>query len=718
MQKNKLHSTLRRAAIALCLPLSAIAVSCTDDIEFGSAFVDKAPGGTANLDTIWASEIYTGNFLTGIYSMQYYGLPYTGRSDGYNHSASSYVGKLDCFTDLYQCYYASTTMYGSYYNGSMTSAIDAPYSYINDYVWQTAREALLLIDNLDRVPIAELSTKEDKDGNKIYSGDELRKRWKAEARCLMAAKYADLFFCYGGIPMLTHNFSGSESSFELPRQTLEATVDSIVSILDKAIPDLPWAYNGSHDTNSEEKNIARWTAAAAMALKAKVLLFAASPIFNADESYYGGSDAETGKYVWYGDFQQSRWERALKACEDFMTRLDAEGYYELNQPTGTSNIDYRIAYRKGYINWSSRENLHVSRVHEYEGSGARYDWVKWVGIGRHSYLPTCEYMELYPWSDGTPFDWEADQKKINGTGNQRKNARLFFRYPDSKNKVASRDPRMYENMIVNGDYASISFEGSPSADEVELWVGGVHAGQSVAQRLRVWDEEKQDSVDKIQINQMMTTPVSTGFAMNKYVCGFTNNSLGGSSQMYRYPVQWVQLSLPEMYLMYAECLAQCDKPAEAIKWAQKNRDRVGLSLNLGEAYPDENLTSAEGKSQLVERILQERACELGMSNARYHDLCRYKHGDWLTKPLHGLLVYRDNFNSNGTFTHVYQAYIGAERDGGSDHPIYFSYEKFQLYDRAQWGKDPNSQEIKKWFLMPFPSDEVNKGYGLVQNPGW
>ena len=24
----------------------------------------------------------------------------------------------------------------------------------------------------------------------------------------------------------------------------------------------------------------------------------------------------------------------------------------------------------------------------------------------------------------------------------------------------------------------------------------------------------------------------------------------------------------------------------------------------------------------------------------------------------------------------------------------------------------------KWFLSAFPSDEINKGYGLVQNPGW
>ena len=46
----------------------------------------------------------------------------------------------------------------------------------------------------------------------------------------------------------------------------------------------------------------------------------------------------------------------------------------------------------------------------------------------------------------------------------------------------------------------------------------------------------------------------------------------------------------------------------------------------------------------------------------------------------------------------------------------FEYEKFELNNptRYWWtnGFDP------KWYLSPFPSTEVNKGYGLVQNPGW
>ncbi len=48
--------------------------------------------------------------------------------------------------------------------------------------------------------------------------------------------------------------------------------------------------------------------------------------------------------------------------------------------------------------------------------------------------------------------------------------------------------------------------------------------------------------------------------------------------------------------------------------------------------------------------------------------------------------------------------------------LVFEYERFELSKpvRRWWtyGFDP------KWYLSPFPQTEINKGYGLIQNPGW
>jgi hypothetical protein len=62
------------AAVLGCVILSA--VSCTDEIKFGSAFLEKAPSGDVTEDTVFNSAEYTKQFLAGIYSLQYYGLPY------------------------------------------------------------------------------------------------------------------------------------------------------------------------------------------------------------------------------------------------------------------------------------------------------------------------------------------------------------------------------------------------------------------------------------------------------------------------------------------------------------------------------------------------------------------------------------------------------------------------------------------------------------------
>ena len=58
-----------------------------------------------------------------------------------------------------------------------------------------------------------------------------------------------------------------------------------------------------------------------MALKAKILLFNASPLYNDDQPYYdGSSEAEREGIVWHGGFKQERWQRALQACKDFFEK--------------------------------------------------------------------------------------------------------------------------------------------------------------------------------------------------------------------------------------------------------------------------------------------------------------------------------------------------------------------------------------------------------------
>ena len=84
---------------------SVIATSCVDEIKFGNSFLEKAPGGSVTKDTVFNNAEYTRQFLTNLYGMQYYGLPYKNVAN--QESSNQYVGKPEALTDLYVFTYPS-----------------------------------------------------------------------------------------------------------------------------------------------------------------------------------------------------------------------------------------------------------------------------------------------------------------------------------------------------------------------------------------------------------------------------------------------------------------------------------------------------------------------------------------------------------------------------------------------------------------------------------
>lgn len=684
--------------------LSSLAlVGCTDEVKFGGAFIEKAPGGTVTFDTIFSNAEYANQFLTAIYSRQYYGLSYSN-DVGYN-SASPYTGKLDGFTDLYQLHWEGCMLHSGYYTGTLTASNTPLISYSNDLVWDAVRQVWLLIENIDRVP--DLTT-------------EKRDYMVAQAKMLLANRYFDLLPFYGGLPLVNKSYTGTESDFTLPRMTFEATVDTIVKWIDESADYLPWAYNGN-TTETNSMQTGRWTKAGALALKAKVLWLAASPIFNADKPYYDGStQAEQEHLVWYGDFQQSRWDRALKAFEDFNRENAANGdYYHLVQATKKTCDGYRIAYRRGYILDDSPENIHWTKVCDYYGTQKTYCWLNWSwednGVKRLIYSPTVEYVEMFPWSNGKPFDREADMTlvredivpvddKTDYTWEVYTNNKLFYEYKSVRGGMqvtASRDPRLYENARVSGQKKKLDWNnenGVSNGDIVETWVGGEDASFDVLNSAGL-------------VAENLCTMCPTGFGAYKYI-------LSKDDYWRDYNMHWNVLTIPDMILMYAECLAQTGNLTDAIKQVDLIRSRVGLNSINASYNRDKQL--ATNKDNLIEEILRERACELGMTNARYIDMVRYKRTDWLTKQLHGMATYRLMRNAQNKAIRRLSPYKGNDMDAGMPEPSEFEYQFFPLSTtaRQQWGKDPNSLEIKKWLMMAFPQVEINKNYGLVQNPGW
>ena len=329
------------------------------------------------------------------------------------------------------------------------------------------------------------------------------------------------------------------------------------------------------------------------------------------------------------------------------------------QASAATSAEYRSAFNKAYFIRSSNTELLISTriIGKYNWDWWYY-WGEWVTFG--GYTPTLEYMQMFPMNDGKPF---TDEYLKEG-------AYPFFEKNDYNQPV--RDPRLYETILVNG-----AAYGDHAA---ELWIGG------------------RENIDQTRLE---TGQTATGFRNYKFF-------KEGKSSLAGIYLEWPYLRLAELYLIYAEaCLQAKSDFAGAIKNVNVVRSRVGLG-DLNACNPDKNLMS--DKNALLEEILRERACELGLEDVRFFDMIRYKRDDLFRKPLHGLRIYRNDGGGD-------KPWSGTDGNASAfpEKPSAFRYEVFTLSNssRSWW-----TNFSPKWYLSAFPPSEVNKEYGLTQNPGW
>ncbi|MDP4210268.1 MAG: RagB/SusD family nutrient uptake outer membrane protein [Bacteroidota bacterium] len=157
------------------------------------------------------------------------------------------------------------------------------------------RQTNIFITNIDNVPLK----------GKLANGTPFNHVWKAEAKYLRALFYFELVKRYGGVPLLGDKVYQLGDDLNIPRSSFEDCVKFISDECD-AIKDslLPNPVDAS--------NIERPTKAAALALKARVLLYAASPLYNGGN--IDGSNVLTG----YTDYSADRWNLAAKAAKAVM----------------------------------------------------------------------------------------------------------------------------------------------------------------------------------------------------------------------------------------------------------------------------------------------------------------------------------------------------------------------------------------------------------------
>lgn len=256
------------------------------------------------------------------------------------------------------------------------------------------RQTNIFITNIDRVPLIGV----------LANGTSFNRVWKAEARFLRALFYFELVKRHGGVPLLGDKVYQLNDNIELSRASFEECVNYIASECD--------AIKDSLRTDPfDAKSIEKPTKGAALALKARLLLYAASPLYN------GGNIAPGNTTTGYNSFSADRWLKAENAAKDVI---------DMNM------FALEKDYKDVFIVQANKERIFIRQGgnnQDVENKNGPIGYTTSLNNGRTS--PTQELVNAFGMSNGLAID-------AAGSGY------------DANNPYLNRDPRFYATILYNG----------------------------------------------------------------------------------------------------------------------------------------------------------------------------------------------------------------------------------------------------------------------------
>lgn len=469
--------------VIICSIVILVILSSCEEM-FGD-FLDKAPSVDVTEDTIFSSKKEVDTFISGMYEWGITNdLAFLGGSNPSNCITAAATDEGES---------QATWFWPNNLNkGNVTT--NNSYDNQQSARWIAIRKANILLERIGEVPT-----------DQSYI-DQV----KGEALVIRALNYFDMLRFYGGVPIVDHRFAIGEE-YKIPRSTLKETVDFIVKDCSDAALLLPDFY----PTNL----FGRITKGAALILKAKTLLFAASPQFNTGAPYL--DLAGHNDLICYGNSDNNRWQIAADAAKAV---LDWAPSGNINLVTSEGvNMNYRAV-------WEKPGNSELILTYNFNGLKHRsqppFQFLNPTSLyGTWGVTVPLNFIKFYRKADGTPQTWDS-----NG-GN------------DLNEKYAEMEPRFHQTFTENLDYWNAQFP------IMEYWqadvANGIKAGRDA-------------------------TNNPCGIFMHKLI----PYALTITNQVIPY---WTVFRLGEAYLYYAEALNESQGPVPAAYAAiNKIRNRAGL----------------------------------------------------------------------------------------------------------------------------------------------
>lgn len=488
--------------------------------------------------------------------------------------------------------------------------------------------------------------------------DELT-QMKANVRFMRAFYHYLLFEQYGPIILVKDKIYDATEDQDVPRNT----VDEVVAYIDSELTAV--ASELTQEPIFEDKDYRAWpTKGVALAVRAKLWLYAASPLLNGGYREALAVTNPDGTRL-FPDYDAGKWEKALAACKDFIDYAEA-GRYELYKEYKDDNGAVIDPDKSVY-------NLFQKYTHEIIWATANNDWGGMNGDafdrriaprceknGLGSTGVTQELVDAFYMKDGLPISATAYlpqstlyQEEGYGTyKDQNDNFSKKYTNVSVSNRYLNREPRFYNTVFFNGRQWPVS------CNQVLFYNGGnsgVQEGQATL----------------------------TGYMLFKRFNRSVSLTNPGVASQFRPSIIF---RLADFYLMYAEAANEVNpNDVRVLKYLNLVRERAGLP-------GVETLNPAIRGNQELQRaaIQRERQVELATEGQRYFDVRRWmiadKNGEGRQNGyVHGMNV-RGEPNDIDDFNRVVEA-----------SQIVFN---------------------RKMYLYPMPDSEMRKTKNLVQNPGW
>ncbi len=437
-------------------------------------------------------------------------------------------------------------------------------------LYESIRQANIFLEQVK--PIVE----EGGPGAAVLTEPEVA-RYKANVRFMRALYHYYLMELYGPIPIVDHSMTLTDE-LDLPRNSLDEVINFIDAELLAAMQGME-----QEPYHNNESYRAVPTKGAALAVRAKLWAYAASPLFNGGFAEGKQLTNKDGKRL-FPDRDESKLQKALQTCKDLIEYAGQGGRYQLYKNAGTfdpaksvyelfQQYNTEIIWANSATSWKA-----------YNGGGFdQYATPRSEPSGLGGFHVLQELVDDFYMTDGYP---AKSTSFLPASPSYSESGFGMLDGVEVSRMYIGREPRFYNTVTFSGKKWHVS------NNEVQFYKGG-NSDNSVGDGAPF-----------------------TGYLLYKRMNRTVYGRSPGVTSMYRPSIIF---RLAEFYLLYAEMLNEVSpSDPDVLKYVNLIRDRAGLPKL-------EDLNPAITGNQELQRgaIRHERRIELATEGQRYFDVRRW-----------------------------------------------------------------------------------------------